>query len=134
MFGRYLQKTKRFWHAISPHSCLNLFRNMCERSWRQIQPIARKMDLTGMYRGALDSGLKTFRSTFNLQTNQRIIFLKNLSSGLKIIRQFVKVDRNVYKTANKSASIQTNQIHLSCNRPGAPESAESIPMIFHTCF
>ena len=103
MFGRYLQKTKRFWDAISPHSCLNLFRNMCERSWRQIQPIARKMDLTGMYRGALDSGLKTFRSTFNLLTNQRIIFLKNLSSGLKIIRQFVKVDQNIQKPLTKAA-------------------------------
>ena len=43
-------------------------------------------------------------------------FLKNLSSGLKIIRYFVKVDRNVYITANKSALIHTNQILLSSNR------------------
>ena len=43
-------------------------------------------------------------------------FLKNLSSGLKIIRYFVKVDRNAYITANKSALIHTNQILLSSNR------------------
>ena len=44
------------------------------------------------------------------------IFLKSLSSGLKIIHSFAQVDRNVYKTANKSASIHTNQILLSSNR------------------
>ena len=43
-------------------------------------------------------------------------FLKNLSSGLKIIRLFIKVDRNVYITANKSAPLYTNQILLSSNR------------------
>ena len=43
-------------------------------------------------------------------------FLKNLSCGLKIIRKFVEVDRNFYKTFNKSLSIHTNQILLSCNR------------------
>ena len=41
---------------------------------------------------------------------------KNLSRGLKIIRSFAKVDRNVYKTTNKSASIHTYQILLSKNR------------------
>ena len=34
MFGRYLKKTKRFWHAISLHSSFNLFKNVCEISWR----------------------------------------------------------------------------------------------------
>ena len=43
-------------------------------------------------------------------------FLKNLSRGLKIILYFVKVDWNVYITANKSALIHTNQILLSSNR------------------
>ena len=43
-------------------------------------------------------------------------FLKNLSCGLKIIRKFVEVERNFYKTFNKSLSIHTNQILLSCNR------------------
>ena len=28
----------------------------CERSWRYLQPIARKKDLISMYRGALVSG------------------------------------------------------------------------------
>ena len=36
-------------------------------------------------------------------------FKKNLYSGLKIIRSSVKEDQNVYKTANKSASIHTNK-------------------------
>ena len=45
-----------------------------------------------------------------------LIFLKNLSSGLKIIRKFVKVVRNVHITANKSSLIHTNQILLSSNR------------------
>ena len=43
-------------------------------------------------------------------------FKKNLSSGLKIIREFVKEDQNVYKTANKSALIHTNKTPLSSNR------------------
>ena len=55
-------------------------------------------------------------------------FLKNLSSGLKIIRQFDKENQNVYITANKSASIHTNQTLLSSNR------LELSPMIFHTRF
>ena len=38
-----------------------------------------------------------------------IFFKKSLLSGLKIIRLFLKVDQNVYKTANKSASMQANQ-------------------------
>ena len=39
------------------------------------------------------------------------IFLKKKrSSGFKIIRLFVKEDQNVYKTANKSAYMHTDQI------------------------
>ena len=34
MFGRYLKKTKHFWHVISHHTSFNLFKNVCERSWR----------------------------------------------------------------------------------------------------
>ena len=71
MFGCYLQKTKRFLHVISSHSSFNLFKKVCERSWRQLQPIARKKDLISMYRGALVSGFCTFWPTL---TNQRIIF------------------------------------------------------------
>ena len=47
---------------------------------------------------------------------------KKLSSGLKIIRSFAKVDRNVYKTTNKSASIHIYQILLSSNRHGLSNS------------
>ena len=44
----------------------------------------------------------------------------NLLSGLKMICLFVKADQNVYKTANKSALIYTNQIQLlSSNWPKA---------------
>ena len=39
--------------------------------------------------------------------------LKKLLSGLKIIHQFGKVDRNVYITANKSVPIHANQKLLS---------------------
>ena len=44
---------------------------------------------------------------------ENLKFLKRLLSGIKIICLFVKVDQNVYKTANKSASLQTNQMLLS---------------------
>ena len=44
-------------------------------------------------------------------------FLKKCIERFQIIRLFVKVDQNVYKTAIKSASIHTNQILLSRNRP-----------------
>jgi len=53
---------------------------------------------------------RSYKRTVNLKN---LNFLKNLSSGLKIIRSFVKVNRNVSKTANKSASIHSNQILLS---------------------
>ena len=47
----------------------------------------------------------------------------NLLSGLKMICLFVKVDQNVYKTANKSALIYTNQIQLlSSNVSNWPEA------------
>ena len=61
--GCYLYWTKRFWQAISPHSSFNFFKNVCERSWRYLQPIARKKDLISMHRGALISGNVNFRST-----------------------------------------------------------------------
>ena len=56
-------------------------------------------------------------SQSRVELREEYYFLKkNLSSGLKIIRSFAKVDRNVYKTTNKSASIHTYQILLSKNR------------------
>ena len=47
---------------------------------------------------------------------ENLKFFKSLLSGIKIICLFVKVDQNVYKTANKSASLQTNQMLLSSNQ------------------
>ena len=47
---------------------------------------------------------------------ENLKLLKSLLSGIKIICLFVKVDQNVYKTANKNASLQTNQMLLSSNR------------------
>ena len=67
----------------------------------------------------------TLQYIYNLETQRsykrRLIsrisnFLKNLSCGLKIICLVVKVDQNVYKTANKSPSIHSNEIILSNNR------------------
>ena len=56
---------------------------------------------------------RSYKKKFNLKN---LNFLKGLSSGLKIIRNFDKEDQNVYKTANKSTSIRTNQTLLSSNR------------------
>ena len=53
----------------------------------------------------------------------------NLLSGLKMICLFVKVDQNVYKTANKSALIYTNQIQLLSSIIG--QRLRAISMIFH---
>ena len=40
-------------NAILPHGSFNLFKNVCERSWRYLQLIARKKDLISIYIGAL---------------------------------------------------------------------------------
>ena len=53
----------------------------------------------------------------SLNYEKNLHFFLNLSSGLKIIHQFVKVDRNVYKTSNKSFMIHTNQLLLFSNWP-----------------
>ena len=59
--------------------------------------------------------LTNSQSRFQLR-EEYYFFKKNLSSDLKIIRSFAKVDQNVYKTINKSASIHTYQILLSSNK------------------
>ena len=53
----------------------------------------------------------------SLNYEKNLHFFLNLSSGLKIIHQFVKVDRNVYKSSNKSFMIHTNQLLLFSNWP-----------------
>ena len=76
------------------------------------------------------SYLTALQDINNLQTSQRIfkitINIYILWSGFKIIRLFVKVDRNVYKTADTSVSI-----HFIQNLP-SKKSAKAISMIFHT--
>ena len=55
----------------------------------------------------------------------------NLLSGLKMICLFVKADQNVYKTANKSALIYTNQIQLlSSNWPEAESYLHDLSRVF----
>ena len=55
----------------------------------------------------------------------------NLLSGLKMICLFVKADQNVYKTANKSALIYTNQIQLlSSNWPEAEGYLHDLSRVF----
>ena len=55
----------------------------------------------------------------------------NLLSGLKMICLFVKVDQNVYKTANKSTLIYTNQIQLlSSNKPEAESYLHDLSRVF----
>ena len=59
--------------------------------------------------------------------------LENLSllSVLKKICLFVKEYQNVYKTANKSALIHTNQIQLlSSNRPEAESFLHDLSRVF----
>ena len=43
--------------------------NVCERSWRYLQPIGRKKDLISMYRGALISGNVNISVYFNKLAN-----------------------------------------------------------------
>ena len=54
---------------------------------------------------------RSYKTTVNLKNIN--FFKKNLSSGLNIIRLFVKVDQNVYKTDNKSASIHMKSFFLT---------------------
>ena len=61
------------------------------------------------------NNLETKRSYKRKVNLKNLNFLKNLSTGLKIIRQIVKEDQNVYKTAKKRASIHTNQTLFSSN-------------------
>ena len=46
-------------------SSFNLFKNVCERSWRYLQPIARKEDLISMYQGTVSSGDVNISVYFN---------------------------------------------------------------------
>ena len=62
------------------------------------------------------NNLETQRSYKRRLISRISNFLKNLSCGSKIICLVVKVDQNVYKTANKSASTNTNEIIVSNNR------------------
>ena len=43
--------------------------NVCERSWRYLQPIARKKDLISMYRGTVVSGNVNISVYFNKLAN-----------------------------------------------------------------
>ena len=65
-------------------------------------------------------------SQFELREQWYFFKKKNLSSGLKIIHLFVKVDRNVYKTAKESAMIHTKYSNPILARP--------ISMIFYPRF
>ena len=56
-------------HVISSHSSFNLFKNVCERSWRYLQLIARKKDLISKYQGALVSGNINISVYFNKLAN-----------------------------------------------------------------
>ena len=53
----------------SLHRSFSLFKNVCERSWRYLQPIARKKDLISVCRGALVSGNVNSSVYFNKLAN-----------------------------------------------------------------
>ena len=54
---------------FTAYSSFNLFKNVCGRSWRLLQPIARKRDLFSMYRGALVKGFVKISVYFNKSAN-----------------------------------------------------------------
>ena len=60
--------------------------------------------------------METKRSYKRKVNLKNLNFLNKSSSGSKSFRWFLKVDQNIYKTANKSASIHINQTLLSSNR------------------
>ena len=83
--------------------------------------------------------LKTLQWVWKWRSGWLILSLnneKNLNSfkksieRFKIIRWFVKVDRNVYKTANKSVSIHTNPSFDSSNQAEAELSPRSFTHVF----
>ena len=80
---------------------------------------------------SISSGSENWRSHWLILS---LNYEKNLNSFKKsiewfnIIRLFVKVDRTVYKTANKGAMIQTNQILFASNR--AELSSRSFTHVF----
>ena len=80
---------------------------------------------------ALAMGLKMKKwltnSQFELREESK--FFKKSFVRFNIIRKFVKVDRNVYKTANKSALTHTYQILLSSNQ--AELSSRSFTHFFY---
>ena len=47
----------------------NLLKNMCERSWRQLQPIAGKKVMIRMYQGTIVSGSVNISVYFNKLAN-----------------------------------------------------------------
>ena len=53
----------------SPHRSFDLLKNVCERSWRQLQPIARKKGFISMYRSTLVSGFVNILVFFNKLAN-----------------------------------------------------------------
>ena len=69
---------------------------------------------------------RTYKRTVNLKN---LNFLKKALWWFKNYSLIVKVNRNVSKTANKSASIHSNQILLSSNR--LELSPRSFPHVFN---
>ena len=54
---------------LTSRSSFNLFKDVFERSWRQLQLIARKKDFISMYRGAPVNGFANILVYFNKEAN-----------------------------------------------------------------
>ena len=76
---------------------------LAEGSFNSVRLIALAISLK------MKKRLTNSQSRFELR-EEYYFCKKKLSSDLKIIRSFARVDQNVYKTTNKSASIHTYQI------------------------
>ena len=62
MFGRYLKKTKHFWHAISPDSSFNLFKKRVKGHGDSSGQLQRRIWLVYVM-ALLLVVLQTFQST-----------------------------------------------------------------------
>ena len=62
----------------------NLLKNMCERSWRQLQPIEGKEVMIRMYRGTLVSGSVNISVYFNKLANNFLTIRQILKKKLRI--------------------------------------------------
>ena len=73
MFGRYLKKTKRFWHAISPDSSFNLFKKRVKGHGDSSGQLLQRRIWLVCIMALLLTVLQTFRSTLTSNSNWELV-------------------------------------------------------------